>query len=115
MFLTLAFVIISYSSQVQEFLIMEESEASASSSAPKMKKPKINFSSVHQEFDTIQILNPKLDKEVTGSRCKVCQQTFMRTNSSTLKTHLKVLHPEIFRAVESKSVSFKFSPVSDYL
>ena len=52
-----------------------------------------------------------------GVRCKVCQQTFMRTNSSTLKTHLKVLHPEIFKAVESKSVSFKFSPVSvsDYL
>lgn len=93
---------------------MEESEASASSSAPKMKKPKINFSSVHQEFDTIQILNPKLDKEVTGSRCKVCLQTFMRRNSSTLKKHLEVLHPEIFKAVESKSVSFKFSPVSDH-
>ena len=114
MFLSLAFVIISYSSQVLEFLIMEESEASASSSAPKRKKPKINFSSVHHEFDRIQIFNPKQDKEVTGSKCKVCQQTFMGRNSSTLKKHLEVLHPEIFKVVESKHVSFKFSPVSDH-
>ena len=110
MFLTLVLVIISYSSKVLEFLIMEESEASASSSAPK-KKPKINFSVVHQEFEKIQIFNPKLDKEVTGSSCKVCQQTFMRRNSSTLKKHLEVKHPEIFKVVESKSVSFQFSPV----
>ena len=90
-----------------------ESGASASSSAPK--KIKLNFTHVHREFEKIKIFNPRLGKEVDGCKCKVCPQTFMRTNSSTLKTHLKVLHPEIFRAVESKFVSFKFSPVSDHL
>ena len=116
LFLTPALVINSYCSTVPEFLIMEESEASASSSAPKIKKPKINFSNVHHKFDTITIFNPKLDKEVTGSKCKVCQQTFMRKNSSTLKKHLEVLHPEIFKVVESKCFFFNFLLfVSDYL
>lgn len=80
---------------------MEESEASASSSAPKMKKPKINFSNVRHKFDTIQIFIPKLDKEVTGSKCKVYQQTIIKKNSSTLKKYLEALHPEIFKVVES--------------
>ena len=90
-----------------------ESGASASISAPK--KTKINYTHIYQEFEQIQIFNPKLGREVNGSKCKVSHFPFMRRNSSTLKSHLQSFHPEIFRAVESKSVTFKISPVSDHL
>ena len=84
--------------------IMEESEASNSSSAPKSKKPKLNFSHVHQEFEKIKIFNVRKDKEVDGSKCKECGQTFLMRSATNLKAHLERKHPELHRVVESKSV-----------
>ena len=47
-----------------------ESGASASSSAPKKIKSKLNFTHVHREFEKIQIFNPRLGKEVDGCKRK---------------------------------------------
>ena len=42
-----------------------EYQASGSGSAPRSKRPRINFSHVHQEFDQIEILNARKNKNAT--------------------------------------------------
>ena len=81
-----------------------ESQASGSGSAPKKKRPKLNFSHVHQEFEKIEVFNARKDKNVSGSKCKQCGQKFLDRNSTNLKAHLKSQHPEIHKVIQSKSV-----------
>ena len=76
-----------------------ESQASGSGSAPKSKRPRINFSHVHQEFDQIEILNARKNKNVRGSKCKHCGQSLQDRNSTNLKAHLKSQHPEIHKVI----------------
>ena len=76
-----------------------ESQASGSGSAPKSKRPRINFSHVHQEFDQIEILNARKNKNVRGSKCKHCGQSLHDRNSTNLKAHLKSQHPEIHKVI----------------
>ena len=63
-----------------------ESQASGSGSAPKNKRPKLNFSQVHREFEQIEVFNARKDKNVPGSKCKQCGQKFLDRNSTNLTT-----------------------------
>ena len=76
-----------------------ESQASGSGSAPKSKRPRINFSHVHQEFDQIEILTARKNKNVRGSKCKHCGQSLQDRNSTNLKAHLKSQHPKIHKVI----------------
>ena len=76
-----------------------ESQASGSGSAPKSKRPRINFSHVHQEFDQIEILNARKNKNVRGSKCKHCGQSLQDRNSTNIKAHLKSQHPEVHKVI----------------
>lgn len=86
-----------------------ESQASGSGSAPKNKKPKLNFSHVHREFEKIEVFNARKEKNVPGSKCKHCGQSFYDRNSTNLKAHLKSQHPEIHKVIISKSMLISVS------
>ena len=67
------------------------------------KKIKLSSSSVRQYFEANQtVYNPKLKKDVSGSRCKECGLVFCSNISTNLKRHLRMYHLEIFNKVESK-------------
>ena len=81
-----------------------ETQSSGSTLAPKIKKPRLNFSNVHREYDQIEIFNARKQRNVAGSRCKECKQSFLDRNSTNLKAHLKSQHPEIYKVIQSKSL-----------
>ena len=60
---------------------------------------RVRGSSVHEHFDEVQIINPNTKKHVKGASCKYCKFKFLQKNTTNLKRHLKVKHPQAFEEV----------------
>ena len=57
------------------------------------KKIKINYSSVHEEFDIVEnYYHPTLEVFGEARKCKVCKFVIAGKSSTNLKSHLKALH-----------------------
>ena len=66
------------------------------------KKLKVNYSSVHEEFEVFDYFHPGLETFTEGRRCKICKTVFSGKNSTNLKSHLKTKHNDAFQRVQSR-------------
>jgi len=67
-----------------------------------LKKARLAFSSVHDEFKPIKIPDLKTGSTKDGRVCKLCEFVFEHKITSTLKTHLKLKHPSVYCQVTAK-------------
>ena len=70
-----------------------------------VKKTKLNFSHVHDEFDVIEnFWHVGQEKFMEGRKCKECGAEFPGKNATNLKNHLRSKHDERFQRVKSKTL-----------
>jgi len=67
-----------------------------------VKKARLAYSSVHDEFKPIKIPDLKTGSTKDGRVCKLCEFVFEHKITSTLKTHLKLKHPSVYCQVIAK-------------
>ena len=73
------------------------------SEVPKAKKPKINASAVHAEFNPARIKHPRSKEWIDGSVCNHCGDEVPGRSATNLKSHLKAHHGQVHDKVISKS------------
>ena len=56
---------------------------------PLAKRPKVNYSKVHDEFTVTQVYHAKKKIFVEGRQCKRCLHKFVSVSATNLKTHLQ--------------------------
>ena len=67
------------------------------------KKIKINYSSVHEEFDIVEnYYHPTLEVFGVARKCKVCKFVIAGKSSTNLKSHLKAKHADAYERVQSR-------------
>ena len=64
-------------------------------------KPKLSYSSVHKQFQSIKVYNPRLQKDVVGCKCN-CGQVFLNRSTTNLHVHLSRFHPQIYIQVKTE-------------
>ena len=77
------------------------------------KKVKINYSSVHEEFDIVEnYYHPTLEGFGEARKCKICKFVISGKSSTNLKAHLRAKHTDAFQRVQSRfsmiSLNYKY-------
>ena len=73
------------------------------------KKYKINYSSVHEEFDIVEnYFHPGKEAFGEARKCKACKAVFAGKNSTNIKNHLQAKHKDVYQRVQSRVLMHSF-------
>ena len=80
---------------------------------PKPKRPKINASCVHAEYQPAKMRHATTKEMIDGSVCNYCGDIVPGRAATDLKSHLKTCHRPVFDNVDSKFGNQTFLKIQD--